>query len=169
MMKKIIASLFILVNCSMLEAGEINIEGNFMGKNIFVANPYKSSNNVGFCVTEVFVNGKLTTDEIQQSSFEIDLLSLQLVVGQKVSIKIKHNDGCKPRVVNPEDLKPRATFEVIPGSMKISKDGMFTWSTKNETGKLSFIVEQNLTTNIVSDEKKMANFNILDLVPFVAQ
>jgi hypothetical protein len=142
MMKKIIASLFILVNCSMLEAGEINIEGNFMGKNIFVANPYKSSNNVGFCVTEVFVNGKLTTDEIQQSSFEIDLVSLQLVVGQKVSIKIKHNDGCKPRVVNPEDLKPRATFEVIPGSMKISKDGMFTWSTKNETGKLSFIVEQ---------------------------
>ena len=71
MMKKIIASLIILVNCTMLKAGEINIEGNFMGKNIFVTNPYKSSNNVGFCVTEVFVNGKLTTDETQQSSFEM--------------------------------------------------------------------------------------------------
>jgi hypothetical protein len=142
MMKKLIVSMVILVNCYLLKAGEINVEGNFMGKNIFVTNPYKSSNNVGFCVTEVFVNGKLTTDEIQQSSFEIDLMSLQLVVGQKVSIKIKHSDGCKPKVVNPEDLKPRATFEVIPGSMKVSKEGMFTWSTKGETGKLDFIVEQ---------------------------
>ena len=31
-----------------------------MGKNIFVTNPYASSNNVGFCVTEVYVNGKLS-------------------------------------------------------------------------------------------------------------
>ena len=91
-MKKIVVVLVLIASCSRLIAGEINIEGNFMGKNIFVTNPYKSSNNVGFCVTEVFVNGKLTTDEIQQSSFEIDLISLQLVVGQKVSIKIKHND-----------------------------------------------------------------------------
>jgi len=150
MMKKIIAALTILINCSMLKAGEINIEGNFMGKNIFVTNPYASSNNVGFCVSEVFVNGKLTTDEIQQSSFEIDLISLQLAVGQKVSIKIKHRDGCKPKVVNPEDLKKRATFEVIPGSMKISKEGIFTWSTKNETGKLDFIVEQKRWNKWVS-------------------
>jgi hypothetical protein len=141
-MNKIITALIILFNCALLKAGEINVEGNFMGKNIFVTNPYASSNNVGFCVTEVYVNNKLTTDEIQQSSFEIDLISLQLVVGQKVSIKIKHKDGCKPKVVNPEDLKPRATFEVIAGSMKVGKDGMFTWSTKNETGKLDFIVEQ---------------------------
>lgn len=150
MMKKLNIALIVLFNCSYLMAGEINIEGNFMGKNIFVTNPYKSSNNVGFCVTEVFVNGKLTTDETQQSSFEIDLISLQLVVGQKVSIKIKHIDGCKPKVVNPEDLKPRATFEIIPGSMKVTKDGLFTWSTKNETGKLDFTVEQKRWNKWVS-------------------
>jgi hypothetical protein len=140
--KKLMASLMLFLNCSLLFAGEITVEGNFMGKNRFVTNPYRSSNNVGFCVTEVFVNGKLTTDEIQQSSFEIDLISLQLVVGQKVTIKIKHTDGCKPKIVNPEDLKPRATFEVISGSMKVTKDGLFTWTTVKETGKLDFIVEQ---------------------------
>ncbi|MCZ2248723.1 MAG: T9SS type A sorting domain-containing protein [Bacteroidia bacterium] len=142
-MKKIaIVLLVLLFNSTFIKAGEIVVEGNFMGKNIFVTNPYASSNNVGFCVTEVFVNGKLTTDEIQQSSFEIDLISLQLVVGQKVTIKIKHRDGCTPKIVNPEDLKPRATFEIVAGSMKVTKDGLFLWSTKNETGKLDFIVEQ---------------------------
>ena len=77
--KKLMASLMLFLNCSLLIAGEITVEGNFMGKNIFVTNPYRSSNNVGFCVTEVFVNGKLTTDEIQQSSFEIDLISFEFV------------------------------------------------------------------------------------------
>lgn len=141
-MKKILFILALLVHVSLLKAGEITLEGNFMNKNIFVTNPYASSNNVGYCVTEVFVNGKLTTDETQQSSFEIDLISLQLVVGQKVVIKIKYRDGCKPKIVNPEDLKPRATFEIVPGSMKVNKDGSFVWTTKGETGKLDFIVEQ---------------------------
>lgn len=121
-------------------AGELVVEGNFMGKNIFVKNPY-ASNNVGFCVTEVNVNGKPTTDEIQQSSFEIDLVSLQMPVGTKVIIKLKHRDDCKPQIVNPEDLKPRATFELV-GQLKVSKEGMVTWTTKNENGKLNFVVEQ---------------------------
>ncbi len=121
-------------------AGELTVSGTYQGKNIFVKNPY--SGGAGFCVTEVTVNGKTTTDEIQQSSFEIDLAALQLVIGQAVSIKLVHKDDCKPSVVNPEDLKPRATFDVVSGSMKVTKDGKFVWTTKNETGKLKFIVEQ---------------------------
>jgi hypothetical protein len=124
-----------------VSAGEITVQGNYYGKNIFVQNPY--AGGAGFCITEVNVNGKVTTDEIQQSSFEIDLAALQLVTGQKVEIKIKHKDDCKtkPKVVNPEDLKPRSSFEIVPGSMKVGKDGKFSFTTKGETGKLTFVVE----------------------------
>ena len=123
-----------------LFAGELTVSGTYQGKNIFVKNPF--SGGSGFCVTEVTVNGKVATDEIQQSSFEIDLASLQLVIGQAVSIKLTHKDDCKPSIVNPEDLKPRSTFDVVSGSMKVTKDGKFVWTTKNETGKLKFVVEQ---------------------------
>jgi len=123
------------------QAGEITVQGNYYGKNIFVQNPYAGA--AGFCITEVNVNGKPTTDEIQQSSFEIDLAALQLVTGQKVEIKIKHKDDCKtkPKVVNPEDLKPRSSFSIVPGSMKVSKDGKFSFTAKDESGKLNYVVE----------------------------
>lgn len=123
-----------------LIAGEFTVSGTYQGKNIFVKNPY--SGGSGYCVTEVTINGKVATDEIQQSSFEIDLATLQLVIGQPVTIKLTHKDDCKPSVVNPEDLKPRSTFDVVSGSMKVTKDGKFVWTTRNETGKLKFIVEQ---------------------------
>lgn len=136
---RLILSAATLLASGYVFAGEITVEGAYYGKNVFVQNPYSGS--TGFCVTEVTVNGKVTTDEIQQSSFEVDLSALQLVVGQKVTIKIKHKDGCKPKVVNTEDLKPRATFEVVAGSMKVSKDGKFSFTTQGESGKLPFIVE----------------------------
>jgi hypothetical protein len=63
-----------------------------------------------------------------------------LNIGDKVEIKIFHKEDCKPKVLNAEVLKPKSTYEVI--SMEIDKDGTFTWSTKSETGKLAFAVEQ---------------------------
>ncbi len=139
---KLISSIGVMIltlSVQNLFAGELVVSGTYQGKNIFVKNPY--SGGAGFCVTEVSINGKVSTDEIQQSSFEIDLGALQLVIGQAVSIKLIHKDDCKPSVVNPEDLKPRSTFDVVSGSMKVTKDGKFVWTTKNETGKLKFIVE----------------------------
>jgi hypothetical protein len=143
-MKKLILTVltpFLMLLASNILAAELVVEGTYQGKNIFVQNPF--SGNAGFCITEVLINGKVSTDEIQQSSFELDLGALQLVVGQKVVIKIKYKDGCKPpKVVNPEDLKPRSTFEIVAGSMKVSKDGKkLSWTSKGETGKLTFVVE----------------------------
>jgi len=117
----------------------ILLEGNYQGKNIYVQNQF-GSNGVGFCVNEVEVNGNKTTDETNSSAFEIDLKSHKLNVGDKVEIKIYHKSDCKVKVLNAEVLKPKSTYEVI--SMDISKDGTFSWSTKSETGKLAFAVEQ---------------------------
>src|SRR5437868_2524545 len=76
----------------------IILEGNYQGKNLYVQNPY-GSGGVGFCVTEVLVNGNIATDEIASSAFEIDFKPHKLVVGDKVEIKIKHKEDCKPKVL----------------------------------------------------------------------
>lgn len=119
--------------------GVIVLEGNYQGKNLYVQNPFAGS-GVGFCVQEVQVNGNVTTDEIASSAFEIDFRNLQLKLGDKVEVKIIHKDDCKPKVLNPEVLKPKSTFEVT--SMAVSSDLTLKWDTKGETGKLTYIVEQ---------------------------
>jgi hypothetical protein len=121
------------------QGGVIILEGNYQGKNLYIQNPY-GSGGVGFCVTEILVNGNITTDEINSSAFEVDFKPHKLNIGDKVEIKIKHKEDCKPKVLNPEVLKPKSTFEVV--SMTAEKDGTIKWTTKSETGKLSFAVEQ---------------------------
>lgn len=139
-MKKILfAILSILVSVTAHATGVIVLEGNYQGKNLYVQNPFAGS-GVGFCVQEVRVNGNVTTDEIASSAFEIDFRNLQLKVGDKVEVKITHKDDCKPKVLNPEVLKPKSTFEIV--SMSVSPDMTFKWTTKGETGKLPYIIEQ---------------------------
>lgn len=141
-MKKIFLYVFALGSFSynaFSQGGVIILEGNYQGKNLYVQNPY-GSGGVGFCVSEVLVNGNITTDETNSSAFEIDFKPHKLTIGEKVEIKIKHKEDCKPKVLNPEVLKPKSTFEVI--SMSVDKDGTVKWETKSETGKLPFAVEQ---------------------------
>lgn len=130
--------IFILLH-SILNAGEIVLEGIFQGKNIYVMNPFAPS-GVGFCVYEVTVNNKVSTDEINSSAFEIDLSVYQFNIGDKVTIVIKHKDNCVPKVLNPEVLKPKSTFNTT--SIQVTRDGTLKWTTTNESGKLPFIVEQ---------------------------
>src|SRR3954465_4421296 len=141
MNRVILYILFLLFGESGLYAqgGVIILDGNYQGKVLYVQNPF-APGGVGFCVKEVMVNGNITTDETNSSAFEIDLKPHKLNIGDKVEVKIFHKDGCKPKVLNPEVLKPKSTYEII--SMSADKDGTFKWSTKSETGKLAFIIEQ---------------------------
>lgn len=139
-MKRILISFLIFTSLHLYtKAGEIVIEGVFQGKNIYVMNPFASS-GVGFCVYEVTVNGKVSTDEINSSAFEIDLSVYQFNIGDKVTIVIKHKDNCVPKVLNPEVLKPKSTFNTT--SIEVTRDGYLKWTTTDESGKLPFIVEQ---------------------------
>ena len=140
-MRKILLSLiyFILITHISVNAAQIIIEGNYQGKNLYIQNPF-ASNGVGFCVQEVLINDRISTDEINSSAFEIDFSSYRLQIGDKVVIKIIHKDECKPKVLNPEVLKPKSTFEIV--SMKVDADGMFVFVTQQESGKLPFVVEQ---------------------------
>lgn len=139
-MKRTIISFFALICISMLSRGEvITMEGIFQGKNLYVMNPFSSS-GVGFCVYEVRINGEMSTDEINSSAFEIDLSVFQFKLGDKVEILIKHKENCKPKVLNPEVLKPKSTFNTV--AIEVTKDGMLKWSTTGEAGELPFEVQQ---------------------------
>ncbi len=121
-------------------AGVIALEGNYQGKNLYVQNPFASA-GVGFCVTEVTVNGDVTTDEINSSAFEIDLSIHDLDIGDPIVVKVKHKDDCKPKVLNAEVLKPKSTYELVKIDIN-REDSLLNWTTKGETGQLPFIVEQ---------------------------
>jgi hypothetical protein len=139
-MKKTCFAAFFSAISIFSHAGIILVEGKYQNKNIYVQNAYSQS-GVGFCVYAVYVNGKLTNDEINSTAFEIDLTQLQLKYGQDVTIKIFHRDGCTPpRILNPDALKPIPTFEIV--TMNMTNEGLLTWTAKNESGPLPYIIEQ---------------------------
>ncbi len=123
-----------------VQAKELVIKGIYQGENVYVMNPF-SPTGVGFCVYEVLVNGQISHDEINSSAFEIDLSVYNLKIGDPVTIVLKHKDGCTPKILNPEVLKPRSTFNIE--SIKIDpKNSRLIWVTSGEMGSLPFIVEQ---------------------------
>ncbi len=129
-----------LLGSSNALAGVIALEGTYQGKNLYVQNPFAGS-GVGFCTYEVTVNGDVTTDEINSSAFEVDLSNFDLKIGDEVVVKIKHKDDCKPKVLNPEVLKPKSTYE-IQNIEILEEDSVLKWTTKGETGQLPFIIQQ---------------------------
>ena len=139
-MKRAFLVVFSVATFIFSHAGIIVVEGKYQNKNIYVQNAY-SQVGVGFGTFAVYVNGKLTNDEINSTAFEIDLNQFQLKYGQDITIKIFHKDGCNPpRVLNPDALKPIPTFEVT--AMKMTNDGLISWTAKNEGGPLPYIIEQ---------------------------
>ncbi len=128
----------ILIPQVSLFAEEIQIEGMYRGENLYVMNPF-SATGVGFCIYEVRVNGQVSTDEINSSAFEVDLSLYNFKHGDKITIQIKHREGCTPKVLNPEVLKPKSTFVIK--SISVDKKGYLRWSTTSEKGQLDFIVE----------------------------
>lgn len=142
-MKKLLTiGLFTLVaSLGFSQGNETSIihEGHYQGKNLYVQNPFAGS-GVGFCVIKVTVNGDVTTDQINSSAFEIDFTNLNLKVGDPVSVKIFHKLDCLPKVLNPEVLKPKSTFETT--NINVSDDKVLHWTTTGEQGKLTYIVEQ---------------------------
>ena len=140
-MKSIISLIALFISSATLFAanGALLVEGKYQNKNIYVQNSF-SQNGVGFCAYEVYVNGVRSSDEVGSSAFEIDLRQYNLKQGDNVAIQIFHKDGCMPRVLNPEALKPMPTFETK--AINVSNTGLLTWTTTGETGVLPFVIEQ---------------------------
>ncbi len=138
-MNRLIACFYALLLSASAFAGNIVIEGRYQQRNIFVVNPV-AKDGVGYCVYEITVNGQVTSDEINSQAFEIDLTQHGLKSGDPVVVVIKHKEGCNPRILNPGALEPSPTFECQ--TISCSPEGLLTWETTGEMGKLPFLVQQ---------------------------
>ncbi len=117
----------------------IILEGEYQKRNIFVANS-PTANGIGFCSFEVRVNGKLVTDDIDVNAYEVDLSVFDFRLKDPVTIEIKHKRGCTPKVLNPEALKAKPTFN--SNKIEVNEDGILSWETTDEHGSLPFYIQQ---------------------------
>lgn len=132
-------ALFLLAACWLsqpVQAGEIVLIGVYQGKNLFVQNPF-APDKQDYCVDEVYVNDVKKMSNIKHSAFEIDLSHLE--IDAEVTVKILHKDGCTPKIINPQVLRPSATFQF---SNITVNDKSIDWTTTGETPKHMFYVEQ---------------------------
>jgi len=137
-MKLLLTSFFLLCLSCFTQAA-LSIEGSYQGKNLYVQNP-EDEDGFGFCATKVTVNGDVMPGGTSSSAFEIDFSLFNIEIGEPVFIVIEHNEGCKPKILNPEVLLPRSTFKVT--DMTVNNAGKLAWKTSDEQGKLPFIIEQ---------------------------
>lgn len=117
----------------------LSIEGTYQGKNLYIQNPM-DDDGFGYCATKVTVNGDIMPGGTNMGAFEIDFANFNIAIGDPVFIVIEHNDGCKPKILNPEVLLPRSTF--VTTGINITNSGKLTWTTTGESGKLPYIIEQ---------------------------
>lgn len=99
----------------------ITLEGQYLGKNLFVKNTY-GTGGVGYCITEIKVNGKTTRDKINADIFQINLAECGLKTGDKAKVEIICKAGCTPKT-NPLVLNPAA----LESNGSLVLDGTFKW------------------------------------------
>lgn len=138
-MKIFFSILFFSLLGSCVFGATLSIEGTYQGKNLYIQNPM-DDDGFGYCATKVTVNGDVMPGGTNVGAFEIDFANFNIAIGEPVFIVIAHNDGCKPKILNPEVLLPRSTFVVT--SITVATSGKLTWQTTGEQGKLPYIIEQ---------------------------
>lgn len=128
-----------LIGFSQIAKADLSIEGHYQGKNLIVQSP-ESEDGFGYCISRVTVNGEVSSNGYQASAFQIDLTEFNINIGDPVLVLVEHEEGCKPKLINPEVLLPKSTY--ILSEISCSADGVLNWSTTGESGKLTYQIEQ---------------------------
>lgn len=135
-MKLYLSVILLVLQCSSLLAGEIHIEGIYLGRNLYVRNPFDAEKEV-FCINEIYVNDRLLISDSKISAIQIPLESFQL--NEQIKVKIVHRDGCVPEIVNPEVISKTNSFSFL--YFQIDENSI-NWITRGEALAGSFVVEQ---------------------------
>jgi hypothetical protein len=139
MKKTLLLTLFSIVFLFPALAVEKVLDGFFQGENLYVYNPMDES-GTDFCVTKVTVNDKDANCIVNSNAFVIDLKQFGLNKGEAIVIVMHHKEGCDPKILNQETLKPQSTFTIT--SINVNVQGTLQWTTIEEQGKIPFLVEQ---------------------------
>ena len=139
-MKKILLlALFSAILLFPSYAAEKVIDGFFQGENLYIFNPMDDS-GTDFCITDVTVNDKSANAIVNSNAFVIDLTQFGLKKGDAISIVLTHKEGCFPKVLNGEILKPLSTFTIT--SINVNTKAELQWTTIEENGKIPYTIEQ---------------------------
>lgn len=137
-MKKLTLALLFALSCINAKAS-LSIEGFYQGRNLYVQSSL-CGDGFGYCATKVTVNGNVMAAHLQNGAFEINFSNFNVKIGQALFIVIEHHDECQPKIINPEVLLPNSTFVVE--DINCTADGLLTWATSAESGKLTYQIEQ---------------------------
>jgi hypothetical protein len=88
----------------------------------------------------VTVNGEPITNDFVSSAFVIELDKLGLKIGDSVNIKIYHDKGCEPQIVN--DLALISPAKLKYENLKLDSLGVLSWCASNENSPKTFYIEQ---------------------------
>lgn len=125
-----------LIGVSGSKAAIFVVSGIYQGKNLFIDNPSTGKENE-FCTNDVYVNDTKVMSGITAGAFEIDLSTHR--INEQITIKITHKEGCKPRVLNPQVIKPASSFHF--NSFQVDQQHI-VWSTRGEKGaKGKYLIE----------------------------
>lgn len=133
-----LATLALITIDSAAFADEFTFSGVYLGKNIYVQNPL-SDDQSEFCTKAVYVNDLLVVNNPKTSAYEIDLS--YLVINDQVSIRIIHGEACKPKVINPQVIRPKNQFQFL--SVYVDSNEV-RWITKSELDQGKYLLEQYL-------------------------
>jgi hypothetical protein len=133
--KKITLLGFYLLFSSSLFAEEIKINGVYNGINLHIQNPHDGNGN--YCISTIYVNG-IQTKIPSSTVITLDLGSMNFKIGDKIEIKIIHQDKCKPKIINPNALLIRGDFHF--GKLKVDDEGLY-WEGRGEGENGQYFIE----------------------------
>lgn len=137
-MKLLFFIAFCIINILCSSQHVFQFEGNYQGENVYIQNPYSDSAG-GFCTQYITVNSLIIKDSLNCSAYEIRLDTMNLNSGDPVVVTIYRNSDCMPKIIS-KIINPVPTFEII--TIHIDSTGVLKWSTENENGKFTYLVEQ---------------------------
>jgi len=137
--KQVMFCFIVFLGTSFPSFADFSIEGQYQGKSIYVQNPI-DEDGFGYCINRITLNGEVIPVDVHASAFQIDLGEYNMKIGDEVVLLFEQEPGCHAKILNPEALRPKSTFVIQ--DMACTKEGVLTWSTTQESGKLNFLVEQ---------------------------
>lgn len=115
---------------------EFVLSGVYNGRNLYVQNPL-SSNMKDYCTREVWVNDTKVFTNPRTSAFTVNLSHLNEQT--PVTIRIVHNAGCAPKVINPQVIRTLNKFKYLTIHVDSSR---LEWVTSGELSSGKFFVEK---------------------------
>lgn len=113
-----------------------HLTGVYQGKTLFIQNPYDSKSKA-FCVKQISVNDRLLSLNYRVSAIKLDFPGVDLNV--PVTIRIEHEAGCVPIVINPDAIFYHSMFSFREIALT---DTALVWRTAGERVDSYYIIEK---------------------------